>query len=660
MNRALGMVVLLSLAGCSPASELDTLWTLLITDAGNTDAGIADAGSTDAGIADAGIADAGQGPADSGTADAGAPDAGRADAGILDAGLPDAGLVDAGSRDAGPCLNTWCQVFPITGAQTLHGCHRVSTGLGFPEMWAVGEGGRIVRLVGGGWTGFDAGTTSRFTDVWSPDAGQIIAVGDGVIGQLASGTWTLLDAGVSLKAVWGRSWTEAWAAGEQGSLLFWNGSTWLSIDAGTSEDLVSGVAPAPGALWLATRDSFLRWDGASWTTELPDAGLVERLTWDRYTPGHLWAVGKEGLVLHRSPDAGWERIDAGTSEDLHDAYVEGFLQVFVGDRGTLVEATYNAPLLAPVQGLPTDVDLFAVNSSSNPSLWAVGSNGRRFSRDFRGWTEDTTTDVGPTVRRFAGTRGDLWAAGHAVLHDDGSGWQPVPNPPGLVTGVGIADMWRADAQNLFFVGNRGLFVHWDSGTWRVVPGTFVSDTFSTVTGTSPTDVWVGGDYVIAHWDGQNLVRVPNVNLSVTTMLALSPVKVFAFGRNGRALLWDGQQWAAQTLAVTNSTDWTHSATENANLAWAVGSNHSIHRWDGTLWNPIVQPSTLPTVFAVWPNGPSDVYFAGNGFAPTVEHWDGVRLSAVPAHALMRRVNGVWADAEGVLLGDDGRIWYRAR
>lgn len=87
MLRALSLVVLVGVVGCSPIAPEPDASVPVDPDAGSFDAGpITDAGTPDGGAPDAGQADAGLPEVDGGSLDAGPGDGGQVDAGVLDAG----------------------------------------------------------------------------------------------------------------------------------------------------------------------------------------------------------------------------------------------------------------------------------------------------------------------------------------------------------------------------------------------------------------------------------------------------------------------------------------------------------------------------------------------------------------------------------------------
>src|SRR5690349_5159585 len=88
-------------------------------------------------------------------------------------------------------------------------------------------------------------TTARLHGVWAASASDVFAVGDGgTILRRVSGTWTAMTSPTTsdLRGVWGLSSSNVWAcgvaAGGVGAVVHWNGTSWSSVR-GTTTDLES-------------------------------------------------------------------------------------------------------------------------------------------------------------------------------------------------------------------------------------------------------------------------------------------------------------------------------------------------------------------------------------------------------------------------------------
>jgi hypothetical protein len=214
-----------------------------------------------------------------------------------------------------------------------------------------------------------------------------------------------------------------------------------------------------------------------------------------------------------------------------------------------------------------------------------------------------------------------------------------------------------------------------SGGWSVVASPNVGgqdNSLAAISGSSPGDVWAVGQFapdanpnitltLAEHFDGQawSVVTTPNVGTNhANALLAVTaqPGAAWAVGYDiGQDYLshslieaWDGKAWTIVDHPQPFDTENLYGVSSTSpSDVWAVGSGrngegefHAIAlHFDGHAWSvvPVAQPGTNGNVlYGVVANGPRDVWAVGQkiGDAPPdealVEHWDGVRWSAVAA------------------------------
>ena len=144
---------------------------------------------------------------------------------------------------------------------------------------------------------------------------------------------------VSLLAVWALAANRAWAGGQAGVILGWNGTDWRLETTPTQETIVGiWAADSNSAYASASGGVLLHRVGSQWVAE--PSGVSSTVTlldvWglDR---DRVWAVGSNGTVLRRTA-AGWTPMSVplpaeiwgiwGTSEDA---------LVAVGQNGVILE-----------------------------------------------------------------------------------------------------------------------------------------------------------------------------------------------------------------------------------------------------------------------------------------------------------------------------------
>jgi hypothetical protein len=102
-----------------------------------------------------------------------------------------------------------------------------------------------------------------------------------------------------LYAVWGSASNDVWAVGTNGLILHWDGTQWLTVPSGTTENLYGIAGTASDDVWAAGKTVMLHWDGSSWANSpgfVPDpydtgvsVGLAAISTNDAIVATHqLW------------------------------------------------------------------------------------------------------------------------------------------------------------------------------------------------------------------------------------------------------------------------------------------------------------------------------------------------------------------------------------
>lgn len=138
-------------------------------------------------------------------------------------------------------------------------------------------------------------------DLWAIaySDGAYYLAGDGVILSERDGGWSL-EAQVpgKLRAVWAHP-SLAIAVGNDGLVMHRAGGSWVRVDAGTAEHLVSVSGRSASEAYAAGgRGLVLRWDGKAWRTYQPMTDLKLRGVY-AVPDGGVFAVGDKGAVLRR-------------------------------------------------------------------------------------------------------------------------------------------------------------------------------------------------------------------------------------------------------------------------------------------------------------------------------------------------------------------------
>jgi len=261
----------------------------------------------------------------------------------------------------------------------------VIVGTGTDDVFAIG------RFVANGavhWNG------SLWSEIAAPVDGQAacIAGGDLLVadnmGAVAryDGASSAFEPGlavVNLLDVW--TWPQgAYAVGERGTILGYNGSAWLCME--------TGVASPLRAVWGAA-------------------------------PGDAFAVGDDGVILHYDGN-GWSGMDSGSAGALRDVWGTSGDNVYaVGDDGLVLR--YNGSVWggAAAPGTP----LLSVWGSGADDVYAGAANGELYRYNGTSWG----MVPGPDSEQLM----DVWGtAGNAVF--------AVEPRVSLYNGVGVGPAGR--------------------------------------------------------------------------------------------------------------------------------------------------------------------------------------------------------------------------
>lgn len=229
--------------------------------------------------------------------------------------------------------------------------------------------------------------------------------------------------------VYGTSASDVWAVGDQGMILHWDGSAWsASRYDGTSVQPVSLTAwdvPARQitlrALWgipgqvLATvgdQGTAMYYDGTSWN--VVPTGVTSNLT-DLWGSGLVdwYATTSDGKLLHYNGSVG---PVAGVTApgSMNGVWGTSATNVYVvGDGGTVYH--YNGTSWSSVR-LPTRSNLYAVWGTSATNLYVGGENGTLYHYDGTNWTPEKIAQGSSQVWGFWGDGGtNVFAAGAGGL-----------------------------------------------------------------------------------------------------------------------------------------------------------------------------------------------------------------------------------------------------
>ena len=261
-----------------------------------------------------------------------------------------------------------------------------------------------------------------------------------------------------LKAITFVADNDAWAVGENGYIMHWDGRVWEQVKSPTAETLsgVSFIGPDNG--WAVSDGAkILHWDGKEWNVV-----------------NALWLQGQPP----DSSSATLFYLNAVAFAGSEDGWAVGGIGTESGPRALIFH--WNGEKWQEIDSI-CGCSLTAVATLSPDDVWVVGG----------------------------GEEG-------ATFHWDGVHWQRVSNPAPYwlysVSAISFDNVWAAGLVqqkpgSSYYDGN---VIHWNGQQWieiNVPPPTGPQFQFSIVM-LSETDGWSGG-YDLFHWTGREWVNVEN-------------------------------------------------------------------------------------------------------------------------------------------------------
>jgi photosystem II stability/assembly factor-like uncharacterized protein len=331
-----------------------------------------------------------------------------------------------------------------------------------------------------------------------------------------SASLSALKPGLPLHDIYFVTPTQGWAIGEQGTLL-------RSTDGGDTWELVTGSAD-----------------------RLRGASFVSRR--------RGWAVGGWGTVL-RTKDAGrsWRPQESGTRRELRDVWgIDENRAVAVGRNGAIIrtEDTGKTWVEGTIGGLPPGAndyypELNGVFFRDAQVGWAVGGTvggrgvvlrtddgGRMWGQGADVLTGHLTDVYFPEIRNgwITSDSGFIYAS-----TDGGLTWRPEYRAPAGIRAV------HAIGDQVWAVGDGGLIVRRDSGTWKSARGP-VRRTLNAVVFVSADSGWAAGTdgTVLRSTDGGLSWQVvpPVEGVDLYDLASAPQGRVWAVGAGGMVLRSD--------------------------------------------------------------------------------------------------------------------------
>lgn len=544
--------------------------------------------------------------------------------------------------------------------------------------------------------GIAAGAGDVFWCGWADEDGVIVAGDDGAIFAFDGHDWTRLSSPVPvpIHAIWGTDRAHLHAVGWMGLVLAFDGVAWTQMrgcvvrgDGKYSCDIENtplfDLAGGPdGQAWaVGDRGTILHFDGAVWRDEVSGTRAHLRCV-ARMPDGSLVAAGNDGTVLTRAPDGGWCALDCTTPSSFASALPLGPDGVLLaggryfaragGFRGELVlyrngtfERIFEAERFSRFRAL----------SATSDGILAVGDAGqihRIADGEIRKLDSATGHDLLGVVTLTSGEAiavGDFGtvlaadpdtlsarAAPH-VADASPSRWEAMESG----TDRQLWGLWRDPRDRILYAcGEEGTVLVEDRGRWERLPPPGNLGLHALARSADGRLTAAGQLGEIHAFDGAAWHKEYDLLMDVTILSLWSDAsgRMVAAGDEGLVLQRSESGWQRAPSGTKSALYGLWGL--DADHILAVGDFGLVLRWNGTRWDSF-NAGTEHFLFDVWGRGLDDI--CAVGLSGTICRFDGARWRIIPARARkdLLAVTGTETTiaavgAGGVAVVHDGRRW----
>jgi hypothetical protein len=235
------------------------------------------------------------------------------------------------------------------------------------------------------------------------------------------------------------------------------------------------------------------------------------------------------------------------------------------------------------------------------------------------WSVAQTSTKDPINALFGFSSTDVWAAGEdgLILHFDGQQWARVASG----TTVDLNTTWGASPSDVWFAGDAATVLRWNGTAIAPVntAGLPTNTSFDEIRGTSAQNVyfcWQGGLYRYETAFERVSTTCTSIFFSARgdTIQALIP-QIGSTSSSDQALFTLNRSMGTPELQIGAVSKFTRALRLTPNELWTLNIESkqvNIRRINGTsTTDEKLQLPERMRVSAMWKNGPTDVWLAGN-------------------------------------------------
>jgi hypothetical protein len=417
-----------------------------------------------------------------------------------------------------------------------------------------------------------------------------------------------------LRAVWGSSASDVYAAGYDGVLMHFDGSAWSNIELGTMTEMRFAWGESSSNVLVGGQGVY-QFDGKSW-------GRMDTLGKNVWRASGLSScevyAGTGGKGVLGFDGARWHDLQPPPPKAVGTVWASCSRDVYAsGNDVANMESGPDGGFVLHYDGIQWS-EVVAKAPAGIHSLWGLAWNdvyaaggGNSYGSlilhfDGSKWSEMPTGFLPCFVETMWGrSSNDLYAAGAPkLLHYDGTSWSQLPYEPKR----NVWGSWGLDDGSVYFAaedavlrlnnGNVSRLFEWRDGDYEAIWGTSESDLFA-----------VGHGGQIAHFDGSRWSEMSsNTDKYLFDVWGASSSNLYAVGEGG-VIHYDGSTWSAvpSVPLVDASTVLRAVWGSSEKDVWAVGRGLMVH-FDGAAWTGTALADS--ELMDVWGASTSDVYAVG--------------------------------------------------
>jgi alpha-tubulin suppressor-like RCC1 family protein len=550
------------------------------------------------------------------------------------------------------------------------------------DITAVGPSGTLLRYNGTTWSETASGTDNMLFAVWGTSGSDVYAVGlSGTIRRYDGTNWTAMASATpqNIYGIWGTSNSDIYAVARNGAIVRYNGTTWSTMTSGSTENFLDIWGTSPSDIYAAgASGSILRYNGTNWSAMTTPAALG--FSGIRGTSGSdIYAVGTGGKIL-RYGGVTWDTMPSGTSASLQGVWGTSNSDVYaVGLDGTILRGVRGATVTVT----PATPTLTALGATQQ-LLATVKDAANHDVPNITGWAWSSATPAVATVDASTGVVTAV-ANGTAVITAMAPGGAVgsttvtvsqvakaiAVSPAGAsLSGVGTTTTLTVTAQDSLGNPMPSPTVTWTSLNPNVATidaagvATAVSSgqvavaaTAGGVTGYALLTVAAPPATPVSLW----MTASSSTGNNLLSVWAANPNDVWAVGAGGTAVHFNGTNWTGVLTRTTSSLldVWGLGPA----TVYAVGNSGVMLRYSGSAWDTLPRFTTTTDLHAIWGTSPSDLFVTAG---TQIWHYNGVAWSQQAT--LPNGLYGLWGTsgsdvwavgAAGMVYRYDGTTWNAA-